>query len=201
MRLRDIRQIVNMFSQEWDLGKKTSGGKNNVCAWIYFCDIMAESEKVIIKRKDKQVIGICGYAKWNSKKHILRKKFYLAIKKILINSNLIKSKQAMYEYLNDYNYIPKELENYFDGEISIIIVDKKYRNIGIGKELILQIFELAKNDNMKNIQILTDESCNYQFYENIGCKKIYEKIIPNREINKCGNCESEMGFIYEKKLI
>ena len=27
---------------------------------------------------------------------------------------------------------------------------------------------------MKNIQILTDESCNYKFYEVCGCKKIYE---------------------------
>lgn len=201
MKLRDAKQIVNMFSQEWDLGKKSSGGKKNVCAWIYLCDIMSESEKIIIKRKDKQVIGVCGYAKWNSKKNLLRKRFYSVIKKILINSNLIENKQAMYEYLNDYNYTPKELENYFDGEISIIIVDKKYRNTGIGKELILEMFEYAKKDNMKNIQILTDESCNYKFYENVGCIKVYEKTIPNREPSKCGNSESEVGFIYEKKLI
>lgn len=201
MKLRDAKQIVDMFSQEWDLGKKSSGGKKNVCAWIYLCDIMAESEKIIIKRKDKKVIGICGYAKWNSKKHLLRKKLYSAVKKILINSNLIENKKAMYEYLNDYNYTPKQLENYFDGEISIIIVDKKHRNTGLGKELILEIFEIAKKDNMKNIQILTDESCNYKFYENVGCIKVYEKTIPNREPNKCGNSESEVGFIYEKKLI
>ena len=162
---------------------------------------MAESEKIIIKRKDKQVIGVCGYAKWNSKKYLLRKKLYSAVKKILINSNLIENKKAMYEYLNDYNYTPQQLENYFDGEISIIIVDKKHRNTGLGKELILEIFEIAKKDNMKNIQILTDESCNYKFYENVGCVKVYEKTIPNREPSKCGNSESEVGFIYEKKLI
>ena len=201
MKLRDAKHIVDMFSKEWDLGKKSSGGKKNVCAWIYFCDIMAESEKIIIKRKDKQVIGVCGYAKWNSKKHLLRKKLYSVVKKILINSNLIENKKAMYEYLNDYNYTPKQLENYFDGEISIIIVDKKHRNTGIGKKLILEIFEIAKKDNMKNIQILTDESCNYKFYENVGCVKVYEKTIPNREPSKCGNSESEVGFIYEKKLI
>lgn len=107
----------------------------------------------------------------------------------------------MYEYLNDYNYTPKQLENYFDGEISIIIVDKKHRNTGLGKGLILEIFETAKKDNMKNIQILTDESCNYKFYENVGCVKVYEKTIPNREPSKCGNSEAEIGFIYEKKLI
>jgi hypothetical protein len=55
--------------------------------------------------------------------------------------------------------------------------------------------------DMENIQILSDESCNYKFYENVGCVKVYEKTIPNRETSKCGNSESEVGFIYEKKLI
>ncbi len=51
---------------------------------------------------------------------------------------------------------------------------------------------------MKNLQILSDESCNYKFYENLGCKKVYEKIIPNGEPSICGNISSEKGFIYEK---
>lgn len=201
MRLRDAKQIVKLLGDEWDLGKRSSGGKNNVCAWIYFCEFMSESEKIIIERKDNKVIGICGYTNWSSKKHLVRKKFYAILKKMLINSNLIEDKKAMLKYLNDYNYTPKELQNYFDGEISIIIVDKNYRNLGLGKKMILEIFDYAKSDHMKNLQILSDESCNYKFYENVGCKKVYEKIIPNGEPDKCGNSLSEVGFIYEKKLI
>ena len=37
----------------------------------------------------------------------------------------------------------------------------------IGKKLLLEVFKMAKNDNMKNLQILTDESCNHHFYEKI----------------------------------
>ncbi len=33
-----------------------------------------------------------------------------------------------------------------------------------------------------------------------GCKKIYETQIENKEQNKCGNSDSEIGYIYEKKL-
>lgn len=201
MRLRDAKQIVNMLATEWDLGKKSSGGIGNINAWIYFCDFMADTEKIVIERKYKQVIGICGYAKWNSKKHLIRKKFYSVIKKILINSKNIKNKQALLTYYKNYNYTPKKLENYFDGEISIIIVNKKYRGLGIGKKMILEIFEYAKKDDMKNLRILTDESCNYKFYENIGCNKIYEEKVYNYEPNKCGESISEIGFIYEKKLI
>ena len=50
---------------------------------------------------------------------------------------------------------------------------------------------------MKNLQILTDESCNYKFYEGLGCKKIYETVITDKEaLNK----EKEKAFIYEKRL-
>ena len=151
MKIKYHRQIVDMLYEEWDLGKKKSNAKGKICAWIYWFETLSDAEQIVLEKDNKKVIGLCAYSKWNSKKHLLRKKLYSAVKKILINSNLIENKKAMYEYLNDYNYTPKQLENYFDGEISIIIVDKKHRNTGLGKELILEIFEIAKKDNMKNI--------------------------------------------------
>ena len=54
--------------------------------------------------------------------------------------------------------------------------------------------------NMKNLQILTDESCNYKFYEKLGCKKVYETIVKNKEIGQLGNEYTEKAFIYVKKL-
>lgn len=43
------------------------------------------------------------------------------------------------------------------------------------------MFEKARRNNMKKLQILTDESCNYKFYESLGCKKLYETVITNKE--------------------
>ncbi len=68
-------------------------------------------------------------------------------------------------------YTPSNLQNYFDGEVYILIVDKNYRGKNIGKKLLTDTFELAKKDNMNNLQILTDESCNYKVYEKLGCKR------------------------------
>lgn len=107
---------------------------------------------------------------------------------------------ALKTYENNYDYLPKELENYFDGEVSILIVDKDYRGKNIGKKLLFEIFKLAKKDNMKNLQILTDESCNFKFYEKCGCEKIYETMVKNQEYGKLGNISSERAFIYEKRL-
>lgn len=201
MNLSEMKQVINLLDKEWDLGKKNSQAKGKICAWIYFLEIMEECEKIILEKRDKEVIGICGYANWNSKKHRIRKKSCRIIKLILIHSPYIKNKKAIYQYYRNYDYTPKELEHYFDGEISILIIDKKYRGMGLGTKLINKIFDLAKKDNIKNLQILTDESCNFQFYEQIECKKIYEKIISNQENNKCGNSLEETGYIYEKKLI
>lgn len=198
MKLSEMKQIVNMLYKEWNLGKKESKAKGKICAWIYLFGVLEETEKVVLEKENNKVIGICGYAKWNSKKYILRKKFFKLLKIIFINSPLIKDKKAMIKYNQDYDYTPIELENHFDGEISLLIVDKNYRGKGIGKKMINKIFEYAKKDNMKNIEILTDESCNFKFYESCDCKKVYEKIIPNGEPDKLGNITSEKGYIYEK---
>ena len=201
MKIKQHKQIVDMLYNEWDLGKTNSNAKGKTCAWIYWFEILNEAEQIIIQEDNNKVIGVCGYSKWNSKRHLIRKKYYGILRNILIHSPLIKNKKAIYKYNADYDYLPEELKNYFDGELTILIVDKSYRGRKIGKKLLTKVFELAQKDNMKNLQILTDESCNYKFYEKMGCKKIYEKIIPNGEIDKCGNLPSEIGFIYEKFFI
>ena len=107
----------------------------------------------------------------------------------------------MYKYHKNYDYTPESMEGYFDGEISILILNNNYRGKGIGKKMLLEIFEKAKNSGMKNIQILTDQASNYEFYEHLGCQKVYETTVNSGELNKQGVLvEKEQGYIYEKKL-
>lgn len=195
-----MKQAVKLLANEWNLGKKECGATGNICAWIYLFTVLEESEKIVTYMDGRKLVGFSGYSKDNSKKHLLKKKFYTIIKNKLYKSNDIKDLEALKTYENNYDYLPKELENYFDGEVSILIVDKNYRGKNIGKKLLLEVFKLAKKDNMKNLQILTDESCNFKFYENCGCKKIYETIVKNQEYGKLGNISSERAFIYEKRL-
>ncbi len=196
----EMKQAVNLLTNEWNLGKKECGATGNICAWIYLFSILEESEKIVTYSDGRKLVGFSGYSKNNSKKHLLKKKFYAVIKNKLYKSKDIKDLNALKEYENNYDYLPRELENYFDGEVSILLVDKSYRGKGIGKKLLLKVFEYAKKDNMKNLQILTDESCNFKFYETCGCERIYETIVKNQEYGKLGNISSEKAFIYEKKL-
>ena len=200
MKYNEMKQAVKLLSKEWNLGKKEAGADNDICAWIYLFDVLQESERIIKYKDGNKLIGFCGYSKEYSNKHKLSKMFYGFVKNRLYKSKSIKNLKAFKEYENNYNYIPEELKNYFDGEVSILIVDEDYRGKKIGKKLLLDVFELAKKDNMKNIQIVTDESCNYKFYESLGCKKVYETIVENKEIEQIGNGYTEKAFIYEKKL-
>lgn len=200
MMYNEMKQAVKLLSKEWNLGKKEAGADNDICAWIYLFDVLQESERIIKYKDGNKLIGFCGYSKEYSNKHKLSKMFYGFVKNRLYKSKSIKNLKAFKEYENNYNYMPDELKNYFDGEVSILIVDEDYRGKKIGKKLLLDVFELAKKDNMKNIQILTDESCNYNFYESLGCKKVYETIVENKKIEQLGNGYTEKAFIYEKKL-
>lgn len=200
MTIKDMKQAVALFEKEWDLGEKESGAPRHLCAWIYLMEILEETEKFVYYRENGKMLGFAGYSKDSSKKHLLKKKFYKLINNRLHKSKKIKDLNALKEYEDNYYYVPEHLKNYFDGEVSMLILDEKCRGKGIGKKLLEEVFELAKKDNMKNLQILSDESCSYQIYEKLGCEKVYETIVENKEYGKLGNITTEKAYIYEKKL-
>ncbi len=201
MNIKEMKQAVKILGKEWNLGKKESETEGNICAWIYLMEILEESEKIITYKENGELIGFCGYAKWNSKKHLLRKNIAKITRKMLMNSKKIKNKEALKKYNENYGYYePKELEKKFDGEISILIVKKEYQNKGIGTKLLLETFKLAKEDELKKIQILTDESCNHKFYKKFNCEIVYETKIQNIESNIVGNKKFEKAYVYEKQL-
>ena len=201
MRFKYHKKIVDMLYNEWDLGKIKTGARGKTCAWIYWFEVLAEAEEVIYESASNNIIGVCAYSKWDSRKHWLRKNYYALVKKLITHSFLIKNKKEMQKYDEDYDFLPEELESNYDGELSIIIVDKKYRGKGIGKKLFARMIQLAKRDKMNKMVILTDETSNYSFYERKGLKKIYEKRVDNGEPDENGHIGTEMGYAYELDLM
>ena len=136
MKYNEMKQAVKLLSKEWNLGKKEAGADNDICAWIYLFDVLQESERIIKYKDGNKLIGFCGYSKEYSNKHKLSKMFYCFVKNRLYKSKSIKNLKAFKEYENNYNYIPEELKNHFDGEVSILIVDEDYRGKKIGKNYV-----------------------------------------------------------------
>ncbi len=128
MKYKDMKRAVLLLENEWNLGAKESGAPKRLCAWIYLMEILEETEQFVYYKENGKLIGFAGYSKWNSKKHLLQKKFYNFIRKGLYKSKKIKDLKALKEYETNYDYVPKNMQNYFDGELSILILDKSYRD-------------------------------------------------------------------------
>lgn len=200
MKIKDMKQAVLLLSKEWNLGKKESGATNNICAWIYLMEVLEETEQFVYYKEDGRLLGFAGYSNKSSKKHILKKKFYTFIKNRLYKSKSIKDIDALHEYEKNYDYMPEDLKEKYDGEVSMLILDSSLRGKGIGKKMLSNVFELAKKDNIKNLYIYTDDSCNYYIYESLGCNRVYETIVENKEYGRLGNVLTEHAYIYEKNL-
>lgn len=83
MTIKDMKQAVKLFENEWNLGEKESGASRRLCAWIYLMEILEETEKFVYYRENGKLLGFAGYSNNKSKKHLLRKKV-LQIYKISI---------------------------------------------------------------------------------------------------------------------
>lgn len=199
MLIRDIKKQTQMLMEEWNLGEIESGAPHEFCAFLYLLEQMEETERFVYYRENGKLLGYAGYSRDGSKKHMIRKKLAKFIRKQLYKSKKIKNKDALLKYDEIYDYIPDNLRNHFDGEISILILDKEARGKGIGKKLLNDTFALAKKDGLRNLYILTDESCSFYVYEATGCKRIYETMIDSK---KCGVEKNykEQAYIYEKVL-
>ena len=57
-----------------------------------------------------------------------------------------------------------------------------------------------QKDDLKNLQILTDDSCSYYIYEATGCKRIFDTTIKSKEYGEDGKMYEEKAYIYEKVL-
>jgi Acetyltransferases len=68
-----------------------------------------------------------------------------------------------------------KLPHPFDAEISLFIVSKKYRGLGIGKMLFQEALGFFYDMNIMSYCAFTDTDCNFGFYDAQGLKKVAER--------------------------
>jgi hypothetical protein len=194
LKLKHYKECINLLDKEWQLGKTQSQAKGNICAWIYMFEILKYSDKLLVYMENDKLLGFVGYLNYKKPKKKIRKILYSFIKSLMFLSPKIKDKKELKKYYEVYDYTPKKLNDSFDGELSIIIVNSYERSKGIGTILFNEIMIYAKASGMRNMKIDTDDSCGFQFYEKNKCiKKFTTQII-------MGEKNIENAYTYEKKL-
>lgn len=195
-RITDMPIFVNMLGNEWNLGKRQSCTKGNVCSWLYAYWILADAHRIYTYEKNGKAVGFVGYDAYKRPK-TLKQYFFLFMFNFLRLHPFIIYPKKLDEYYDKYEYVPEEMKILGNSGLSIIIVDKKYRGKGIGYKLFEFIVQQAKRDGIKKILIETDESCNVNFYEKLGCKKIKEVGIFDEQGTGQLN---EHAYLYEMKI-
>lgn len=85
------------------------------------------------------------------------------------------------EYIEYNHKMVKEIMPDDSIYLGLIASQKK----GAGKELINHLIDYSKNNNLGEIYLWTDETCNYKYYEKMGfnLKKSYEISFFDKKIN------------------
>jgi N-acetylglutamate synthase-like GNAT family acetyltransferase len=200
-KLKDAAQIIEMLHNQWNLARIQSNAHGNICARIYFCEILSTSDEIWVCADGKEILGAVGFGGFE--KIGYKRKYYARKMRRLMKSKLIENKSAIFEYYDIYNnFAPVELWNEFDCELSIIIVKKDCQKHGVGTALFDKICIQAKTAGMKKLRIDTDDYTTEAyptgnqprlFYEKCGCVQVFKT--PNKK------SESENLYVYKKDLV
>lgn len=189
---KDYHVFSNMLGSQWDLGKRVCYN-SKLCNWIYFAELMASATNIFKITDENEIIGFGGYENFSCNHRILYKKMWRVIYNLLFC--FIKNKEGLENYYKTYDYAPLKVKEMFDAEVTILILDKKVRGLGLGKSLFNEICRRAKESGANNLRIDTDKSCNVNFYYKLECEKIFES-----KCGKDGEEYSEEVYVLYKKL-
>lgn len=148
----------------------------------YLSSCLSEATYTCVAKNNGEVIGVIM---GNVKKKYRMLSHLPNIIAMLYYSILMWLLAIIYhENLNDYrelhavyNAFLKDRKNQFDGVLTLFAITQSSRGLGIGKELLLHLKKYLKENNVKNIYLFTDSTCNYGFYDSQGFIKIDEKDI------------------------
>lgn len=161
--IKHWKQCIEIFSEQWDLN--LSKKKTNIFSFLYLLEICRYSENLFVLKSDNVCCGLVGHSRGLKRNFLYNILFQIVILYIYI----FYSRKVYWEYTVYNMYRP--YIDLADGELSMIIVSKNYRNKGYGKQAFAYICNVAKNLGFKKLLISTyTKNCNTQFYDIVGCE-------------------------------
>ncbi len=194
-KLCDLCRLVSLLDKEWELGDRESSFGRKVYSLIYAMEVLKGSNVLLSYTVNGSPIGFVGYGSTSfSLKNAPLKLLATFLEKLFWMIPFLKNKVSNKLYYWSYDYLPINLKNYFDSELSMLILDDVYRGKGLGKIMFFKICKMASENGYKKMKIYTDNASNWKFYLKNGCRKKLEK-----EIFFCDG-DSERVFVLEKDL-
>lgn len=168
-----LKDASKMMGKTWTMDKHLKKLKDrNIIYSIFFKLSYIDSDycDMVVDENDK-LLGFLLAGKTKKSKRIgvgIELIFNLIIGKFGKRINAVK---VMLKMSKDFNEIMSDSINY-DNEIKLFFVSEDARGLGLGKKLMNRYISYCKKENIKSIILMTDEGCNYGFYDYYGFSQI-----------------------------
>jgi hypothetical protein len=159
---KHAKACMNLLKEQWPMN---DGKPTNIFSWLYLLEILRASKYVFVKTENNNVIGFTGYSKGTSYRFWWNIVFHFLIYWVWLFYN--RKIFYIYEIYNTYRPFIKLC----DGELTVIVIDKKHRGKQYGAELFQCVCNHAVKQNYKKLLICTYEKyCDVTFYDTMSCE-------------------------------
>lgn len=172
----NLFKLSNLVGIVWNLDKEIKSRLLYYASCTaYVCHILYKTNyRRIIKENNKLISFLAANEYGRSS---IFKYFYLILCFISIFFMLFfKYGRSLLKYQLGYNKMLEDLYKKagkkYDAEMVLFITYTKHQNKGYGKKLVEKFNIDMKKENIKTIYLFTDNYCNYEMYERVGCRRV-----------------------------
>ena len=168
----DFDDMLNITLKTWEYEKYVSKDIARLAAELDLLCYLRESSYIYVAQSDDKVIGfIIARNTQNDSdssfdERINEIKELLSKRKEGIIIALFRWKMSRIN-----NKLYKKANQKYDAELQFFAIDKKYRNLGLGKELFKMFNNYLTSINAESFYLYTDTTCNYGYYDRYGLAK------------------------------
>lgn len=189
---QDFDALADVVRKTWKYDEFCSPKTAKMLAGVYLHSCLANQTFTQVAVVDGAVSGIIMGKNIRTYKPRLVQKLRMALS--IASFLLTRDGRASARIFKNVNQIDRELledcRNDYDGEIAFFAVGPECRGKGIGKLLFESVLRYMNDQQIKNLFLFTDTSCNYGFYEHQGMTRRSQKVHTFR----LGNQREEMTF-------
>lgn len=165
---------------------------------LYFRNCLAQSDFIKVAEADGEPAGMISWRiTGNHKKHIIR---FISCMISAIKVMATKEGRKMMEYsarleaANDKLISCVENIQDYGAEISLFIIDERYRGLNIGRKLLEDAEKQMQTVGIRSYYLFTDTQCNYGFYDHMGLTRSNEL---KEKYFVRGKSEELVHYLYE----
>lgn len=157
----DLKQLGSLIYSVWQLDKMCgSEEKGRLFSKEYLYDVLKETTKLYIAQSGEKIVGMIALS--------------IASQKTFdVDSNVEHRYQMILNHYHDNCLkLLQQSHTQYDGEVVLFVVAKDYQKKGIGHHLWALAINEFKYYRCHNYFLYTDTSCDYEYYQRHGMKRV-----------------------------